>query len=73
MEITGVLKLVPVPSGLPPAEVLYQVTVDEEDAVTVTEPGPHLEPLVRTGAAGVEFMIACTGIRTLRHVFPAST
>ena len=42
--IEGVVKLVPVPSKLPPVEVAYQLIVPAEAVASkVTVPVPHLE------------------------------
>ena len=72
-EIEGVLKLNPVPSVLPPEAVLNQLTVDEEEAVNATIPGPQCCPLVRTGADGGDVIIACTATRELLQLSPVST
>ena len=64
-DITGVVKLNPVPSNVPPDAASYQLIVSPAltAAETVTVPLPHLAPLTAfIGAAGNGFMIAVTGV-----------
>ena len=64
-NITGVLKLKPVPSTVPPDAVLYQSIVSPALTLAdiVTAPVPHLEPLTGlTGAPGAGFIMAVTAI-----------
>ena len=64
-EITGVVKLVPDPSNVPPVAASYQSIVSPgfTDAERVTVPLPHLVLLTAfTGAAGNGFIVAVTGI-----------
>ena len=68
----GVVKVRPVPSGLPPEALLNHATGCAELAVSVTVPGPHLLASVAIGAAGTGLMIACAAARVLVQVVPAS-
>ena len=60
MLIDGVVKDNPVPNAVPPEELEYHETVEEEVAERVTVPVPHLELLFDTGAAGADFITAWT-------------
>ena len=55
---TGVLNINPVPKAEPPEDELNHETVAVELAVNNTFPGPHRDPLIRTGAIGVCEIIA---------------
>ena len=74
VDIDGVLKVVPVYKGVPPEAELYHETGFDAVAVNVTLPGPHLETLADTGAAGILSIIASTAVllKLLQNV-PAST
>ncbi len=55
----GVVKLVPVPSDVPPVEAAYQLIVPAlAVAPSVTVPGPHLEPAVTPVIVGTELTVS---------------
>ena len=62
--ILGVVKLVPVPSDVPPLEDAYQFIVPAlAVAPSVIVPGPHLEPGVVPVIVGMVLMVAVTAVR----------
>ena len=65
----GVVKLLPVPRGLPPLATLYQVNTPPEQPVALsgTVPGPQRDASVPTGTAGTEFTVAITSILGPSH------
>jgi hypothetical protein len=65
-EMTGVVKLEPVPNNVPPLDALYQsiVVPDALVAEIITEPGPHLEALTgEVATAGIALTMAVTAVR----------
>ena len=61
--ISGGVNGVPVPIGLPPEGTAYQLMVPMQlEAVSVTEPGPHLETGVAVGAGGNGKVSIVTGV-----------
>ena len=52
------------PSSVPPVDASYQEIGSDEDAVSVTAPGPQFVPEVTEGGA-VTIISAITGIRAL--------
>jgi hypothetical protein len=50
-DIDGVLNVRPLPRELPPVELANQLTVEDDVAVSVTEPGPQR---LRSEAEGIE-------------------
>ena len=61
--ITGVRKLVPVPSDVPPVATEYQLMVPAlAVAPRVTTPGPHLSPGVVLVIVGIAFIVAVTAV-----------
>ena len=56
--ILGVVKLVPVPSDVPPVDTEYQFIVPAlAVAPSVTVPGPHLSPGVVPVIVGIAFTV----------------
>ena len=55
---------VPPESTLPPLKAAYQSTVSPAPGVAeiFTVPGPHIDPLVPTGADGNAFTVAVTAV-----------
>ena len=60
----GVVKLLPVPRGLPPLATLYQVNTPPEqpEALRDIVPVPHLDPSVPTGIDGTGLIVAMTSV-----------
>ena len=59
----GVVKLMPVPSELPPVAAAYQLMVPaEEVAPNVTVPVPHVAPGVVPVMVGMALTVAMTGV-----------
>ena len=48
----GVTKVVPEPTVLPPEELVYQLSVEPDVAVRVTDPGPQRLALLPEGVDG---------------------
>ena len=67
-ESDGVTNVSLTATGLPPVDVVNQLMVSGDVATSVAEPGPHLETLFETGAAGIELMIALTATLPLVHI-----
>jgi len=62
--ITGVVKLVPVPSDIPPVAAAHQLIVPElAVAPRVTVPGPQLLPGVVPVIVGIAVIVAVTAVR----------
>ena len=61
--ILGVVKLVPVPSDVPPVDTEYQLIVPAlAVAPSVTVPGPHLSPGVVPVIVGMTLTVAITAV-----------
>ncbi len=59
----GVVKLIPVPSEVPPLDAAYQFMVPAlATAPSVTVPGPHLDPGVVPVIVGMVLMVAVTAV-----------
>ena len=74
--ITGVVKLVPVPSETPPVAAAYQLIIPAlAVAPRVTLPEPQLLPGVVPVIVGIGFIVAVTAVRVavVHPVFVAST
>ena len=72
----GVIKLVPVPSEVPPVEAAYQLIVPAEAvAPRVTVPVPQRELFVTPEMVGIVFTVAVTCVRVavVHPLFVAST
>ena len=62
--ITGVVKLVPVPSETPPVAAAYQLIIPAlAVAPRVTVPGPQLLPGVVPVIVGIVLIVAVTAVR----------
>jgi len=60
----GVVKLVPVPSEVPPVEAAYQLIVPAlAVAPSITVPVPHLDPGVVPVIVGIALTVAITAVR----------
>ena len=59
----------------PPVEASYHLIIPatELEAAMVTDPGPHLEPVIAVGADAVGRTVATTGTRSLVHAGEAVT
>ncbi len=61
--ILGVVKLVPVPSDVPPVEAAYQLMVPAlAVAPKITVPVPHLDPGVVPVIVGIVLIVAITAV-----------
>jgi hypothetical protein len=64
-ESEGVVKLRPLPTGLPPEGAVYQNTGSEELAWSERLPGPQRESPVVAGTVATELIVAVTPTRGL--------
>jgi hypothetical protein len=72
----GVVKLVPVPSEVPPVDAAYQLIVPAlAVAPSITVPVPHLDPGVVPVMVGIALIVAITAVRVavVQPLFVAST
>ena len=62
------VKVVPVPSCVPPLALAYQIIVAEEDAPSVTDPALHLDAELTIGSGVVVPTVAIAGTLLLEQV-----